>query len=85
MEPLKPKFERIIPESKFEKLFHFYDTRMTFRKREIKTTLTCISEEKNKQVGRMEEKEKLTLSYTLEYMNTSSSAQWPLILFDSNT
>lgn len=34
--------ERTVPESEFEKQSHFYDTRMTFRKQEIKTTLTCI-------------------------------------------
>lgn len=34
--------ERTVPEPEFEKQSHFYDTRMTFRKQEIKTTLTCI-------------------------------------------
>lgn len=36
LEPVQGKFERTIPESEFEKLSHFYDTRMTFRKQELK-------------------------------------------------
>lgn len=42
--------ERTAPEPEFEKQSHFYDTRMTFRKQEIKTPHTCISEE-GKQTG----------------------------------
>lgn len=68
-------WERTVPEPEFEKQSHFYDTRMTFRKQELKAPLTCISEE-GKQTGGGG----ATVSYTPEYMNTSSPPQPPLIL-----
>lgn len=66
-----------------EKLSHFlYDTRMTFKKKEKKNMHFLGGGEK---MGLRKKKQR---THTLEYMNTSSSFQWPLnlcVTFYSNT
>lgn len=72
-----------LQESEVEKLSHFYMTlEWHLRKQKKKQKKpTCILEKENR-VGKMEGKRENTLSNTLEYMNTSSSFQWPLNLRD---